>query len=798
MKIRHTDRYPFLIIGIALISGIIAGRYLLPVRTVFWLVFLLSPAALFLYWRKRTPAGDMFLFLLLMLAAAGRFHLAATLIPKNHLSFYLSSQPTGVCGVVSDAIYRRNGSDNYIMCSESLTMAGKCIPVQGKFLLQSKDPGRRFKYGDRLLIKAAVRPLKGNNTPGQFDYRTYLRDRDIYALVSLSAADSVHLLSENNGSQWVQRIIVPARTYCRRTFSKNLPLASAALLQALILGEKQDLDSQMTSQFQKAGVIHVLAISGLHVGFIIAFVFSALTLLRIRRPARMIVLITVLVVYMAMIRFKTPVIRASFMAVLFMGGQLLERRTSVYNIIFASLTMILLFDPRELFQPGFQFSYMAVISIVYGYNKFITLWPPAESAPHSNPWRHYIRKWIGTPFLVSLSAVLGTLPLSLYYYGLIPVYAVLVNLIVIPLTGLIVFLSLFLLLFQPLGSVFASGLGQLITALHTVLQIVVDQFIRLPFASLLTIIPGLILIVLMYAGILVLINYTSFRPLVWLGCLALISLFIFLSLPDRQHRGVQISFIDVGQGDAAFLSFPNGKKMLIDGGDRSRYWDNGARVLLPYLQASGALHIDYMVGSHAHNDHIGGFLYLLEHLDIDTLVLSPYVYNSFLYRQVREKASLNGVFLKTVRRGDQLWPDRNCRVYILHPDSQFAAVKNLSGKACNNSSLVIKIQYGENAVLFTGDLEKEAERPVLSYGDFLESEVLKVGHHGSLTSTSDSFLQQVDPIAAIISVGEKNRFKHPSSWTLYRLRKHGSKPLLTSKQGTINLLIEPDKITRLY
>jgi len=779
-----------------MICGIIAGRYLLPLRAVFWLVLFLLPAALFQYWRNRTIAANTILCILLLLAAACRYHLAASLFPQNHLFVSSFLETTGVCGTVSDAIYRRDGRDRYIMCAESLTTAGKSLPVVGKFLLQTKIPGRRFKYGDRLLIKVPLQEVKENNTPGQFDYRAYLRDRDIYGLVSLNPADSVQLLSENNGSQWVQRAIIPVREYCRQTFRKNLPDHSAALLQALILGEKQDLDAEMTGQFQKAGVVHVLAISGLHVGFIIAFVFSVVTFLRFGRPAKMLTLISVLVVYIVMIRFKTPVIRASLMAVLFMGGQLLERRTSVYNIISASLTMILLFDPRELFQAGFQFSFTAVLSIVYGYQKLDQLWLPEEPVRRSQPWRNYLRKWIGTPFLVSLSAVSGTLPLSLYYYGLIPVYAVFANLIIIPLTGLIVFLSLFMLLLQPLGSVFAAGLGEAITALHTSLQLVVTQCIQLPFASVLTVIPSVFQIILMFAGLLILINYNNIRPSLWFTCLVLTASAIILVQPGRQHRGVEISFIDVGQGDAAFLTFPNGKAMLIDGGDRSRYWDNGARVLLPYLQSSGKLHLDYLIGSHAHNDHIGGFLYLLEHLRIDTLVLSPYSYHSFLYRQVHEKASATGTFLKTVMRGDQLKPDRNCRVYVLHPDSASAGAKSFSGSACNNSSLVIKIQYGENAVLFTGDLEKEGEIPVLSYGDFLECEVLKVGHHGSLTSTSDTFLRQVDPIAAVISVGEKNRFKHPSPWTLHRITQHGSKPLLTSREGTINLLIEPDKITR--
>jgi competence protein ComEC len=781
-----------------LIAGIVTGKYILTFNASVWLALFFVITAAFFHWRKRTSALNTVLLLLLIGAGACRYHLSASVLPENHIHHHLASDISAVQGMIEDAVYKSDHRDTYIFCAESLMLAGQKIPVQGKILIRTNKLSRRFTYGDRVCFFSNLQAPASKNTPGQFDYRSYLNSHDIHAILTVNPADSIRSISRNNGSYFMRRLILPVREYCRQTFTQYLPAQTASLLHALVLGEKQDLDADLSYRFQKVGVVHVLAISGLHVGFIIAFVFAALSLLRIGQQAKFILLLIILIIYIVLIRFNTPVIRASVMAILFLFGQLLERKTSVYNIIFSSLTVILLFNPRELFQPGCQFSFAAVISIVYGYDRLNKLVPLNRLLDQSRPWQKYFRNWIWIPFLVSVSAVIGTLPLSLYYYGLIPIYAIFANLIVIPLTGLIVFLSLFLLLLQPVWQIFASGLGQIIHLVDNWLELVVTSFANLPLAAVLTILPGIPQIFFLYADIFILFNYQKFKRRLWLVSLTILMVCTVFSFSAKAHRGLQVWLIDVGQGDSAFLRFPNGRTMLIDGGDTSPYWDNGARVLLPFLQAMGTLHLDYMVGSHAHNDHVGGFIYLLDNLKIDTLVLSAYPYQSILFRQLHNRATANGVVLKTVARGDQLCPDRSCRVYILHPDSQFAVAENYSGSECNNSSLVIKVQYGENAILFAGDLEIQGEPPVLDYGDFLESEILKVGHHGSLTSTSGEFLKQVNPIAAVISVGEKNKFSHPSPWTMERLRSHGTRLFLTSKQGTLHLILEPDKMTRIH
>jgi competence protein ComEC len=485
------------------------------------------------------------------------------------------------------------------------------------------------------------------------------------------------------------------------------------------------------------------------------------------------------------------------MAVLYLLGQVMERKVQVYNIIFAAMALILLLDPRELFRPGFQFSFMAVLSIIYGYNKLSQI-PILNSFLNKRLGEknglQYFRKWIWIPFLVSLSAVVGTLPVTLYYYGMFPVYAVLANLIVIPIAGLLVFLSIFILLAALISPFFAAGIGQVILTVNHGLQILVGNISELPFASITTVLPSLAQIVVFYLMVILLLNMRNInRSYMYLFPLLIL---IGFTLGKREGKYLQIAFLDVGQGDAIFIRFPNQKTMLIDAGNSSLRWNHGAKTVLPFLKSTGITELNYLVGSHPHGDHIGGFLHLLQSISVDTLVLSAYKYKSVMFKNILTFAIENDIPIKTVYRGDQLRPDSSCRVYVLHPDSQFVHAETYSGAECNNSSIVLKVQYGENGILLTGDLEIEGEVPTFSYNSFLECEILKIGHHGSSTSSSDHFVQNINPLVTVISVAKKNKFKHPSPKTLKRLRLAGIKIYQTSQEGAIIFNIEPKKITR--
>ncbi len=273
-------------------------------------------------------------------------------------------------------------------------------------------------------------------------------------------------------------------------------------------------------------------------------------------------------------------------------------------------------------------------------------------------------------------------------------------------------------------------------------------------------------------------------------------LYLFIKLiPSAPY--IEITFLDVGQGDAILLQFPNKKTMLIDAGDASGSWDNGKVAVIPYLKQRGILRINYLVGSHPHDDHIGGFHSVIDRLSVDTVVVSPYEYPSKNYAAFLRKCNAKQIPVRRVLKGDQLFPDSTARVYILHPDSDHVVHNNSSGGECNNSSLVMKIQYGKNGVLLTGDLEMEAEPAMFPYKEFLECEIIKIAHHGSKTSSSQTLLNFVQPLVAVIPVAKKNKFKHPSPVTVERLKKQAVQTYFTSRDGAIIFKLGPEKIRKI-
>jgi competence protein ComEC len=308
-------------------------------------------------------------------------------------------------------------------------------------------------------------------------------------------------------------------------------------------------------------------------------------------------------------------------------------------------------------------------------------------------------------------------------------------------------------------------------------------------------------------------------PVFWQVVLCTIAAFVFLNLKNRFSRMVflfflvfqvlylvfklnernpdlQVAILDVGQGDASVLTFPNRKMMLIDAGDVMENWDSGLNAVLPFLKTRGTLHIQYAVSSHPHDDHIGGFYSLLQKIRVDTFVINDYSYPSQIYNQILKLCQKRGTGIRRVRKGDYLYPDVSCRVYILHPDSMFTSLRTYDGATCNNTSLVLRIQYGQNQILFPGDLQIDAEGSILYYEDFIESEIIKISHHGAANATSSSLLEFVQPLCAVIPVARKNKFKHPSPHTLTRLQEKGIPYYQTSREGAVLLDVGPVQIRR--
>lgn len=670
-------------------------------------------------------------------------------------------------GTIVDADYRNQKSDVYILHCHKIIVKNKQFTVDGFVALSQGSYKKKFIYGDVIRISGSPSlPVLPAN-PGEFNYRKYLQLNNKFFYFRLKKNSVVLKIFSKQGNWTQSHIFNPIRQKIRNLTRHYLSDRSATIVKALILGERGDLDKSIISDFQKVGVIHVLAISGLHVGFIALILLFMLSILQIPRKISMALVILFLVFFMALVDFKAPVVRASLMLGFYYLAKFIIRPQKPLNIIALSGIVILMIQPKQLLLPGFQYSFTAVFGLIYG-SRRLNNWIPRIKSHRK--FQRFFNKNIRMPFIGSLSAILATVPITWYYFGSFQTGAIVANIFIIPFIAVILFVSIIFICFSWIPYFPVKGLALLINFLIDTLIHSVNGFASLPYVQIVTGHPHVFNLILIIISIFLVFNVNHSKARSGLIGLAIIATLVYFG-NSFISKYLKVTFINVGQGDAILIHFPNDKTTLIDAGNKGFGFDAGKQYVDPVLKYYGINHIDYLIGSHPHSDHIGGFEYILKNYEVDTLIFNRFHVNSDLYTNIVNLARRKKIFLEHLEAGDMINADQHTRLYVLHPTNRFEHGNEHSGDDINNSSLVIKLVYGKNSFLLDGDAENAAEHALLRYGTFLDCDLLKVGHHGSGTSSGNEFLNIANPEYAVISVGRKNKFKHPSPLTLVKFEK---------------------------
>ncbi len=781
-------------IVIPFIFGLIIGKYIEinPIKLFFALSFLLIFSLLLFLFRNNL--SNIFLIFSITVGGVLHYTVTANVFPENHITNFFNSNKreiikVSVCGFPHQ---KKNSRLEVEVEVDTIVVDSTCFRTCGRALLKIRDLNVRPEFGDRIQIYAKLHEPAGERNPGEFDYKKYLAAHGIYGIINISK--KTDLISLNSGQKnSIGRIFFLVKNKLNNVINQLYFSQQRALMKGLLLGERGEISENVKESFIKSGVIHALAISGLHVGYIIIIFFAIFGILRIPNRTTIVLVLLSLLFYNLLIGFKPPIFRASLMATIFLCGRLLQRPVDILNIISAAALLILIINPMELFQASFQLSFAAILSIVYVYQKLKNLFE--KTRIFSKLTQYKIGEYIVTLFFVSLAAQLGTLPITAFYFNRISAISILANLLVIPIVGLVIAYGFVSLMFSFISIQVAGLFANTNSLCLQALIFLTEKASSFQFSSYEISSVGFVFVILYYFGLLILLNLDKpkIRKIAIVTILIAVNIVIWKPI-FQSNKWMQVTFFDVGQGDAALVTFPDGKNLLIDAGPNLVGFDAGKYFLVPYFKRNGIDRINTVILSHADNDHIGGMPSIFRNVKVDQLFDTGLYHSSQVcstYKFLIDSLQMN---YQIVNQADRLENFENCGIYLLHPSKEFLKKFNSD---LNNSSVIVKIVYGKINFLFTGDIEKEAEEVLVNYGNLLKADVLKIPHHGSKTSSTLQLLKLVQPKYAVISLGKNNKFKFPSPSLIQRLSDLNIPFIRTDKNGAVIFRTDGEKLERL-
>ncbi len=776
-----------LLVTLFYIAGILSSR--LWVERSAWLYLVMITLCLMVLVIRKLYEHDIFKLVLLLAVAfyGGTAFLLSFNQPSTGLVDYFG-EPVYIEGTVSeDPVFYEDHTAYVLQVSEVETSEGS-RPVAGKLMVKVYgEPLEQYCYGAALRFKASIIEPRGQRNPGGFDYRFFLKSRGIDAL-AYPRPERIDYLGEGESNTF-SNFTISLRRDMTNMIEGTLPSPSGNLLTAILFGQRHNLPETIAHDFQRAGTGHLLAVSGLHVGLVAALLIGVFRLLGFKGKAPLVVAAVLVLSYAFLTGMRPSAMRAAIMAVAAFGALMFDREKDLPSAVSLAALITLVINPLLLFAPGFQFSYAATLSLIYGRQ------PLAELLGYCR-----VPGFLREPVGVVLAAQAGVLTLCIYYFQHLPTGAVFFNLLLMPLIAFIIGLGL---LGALVGLLIPVGGEILLWGSRPLLEIMLKTvelsrlpgfYITLPPPQVTSLIIYYLLIALLMAlyyqwarlsgleeqppslrhyllktgseltGYLPLRKHALFGIVLFTAVIVVWKGIIF-----NPPQDLKVTFVDVGQGASALIEAPCGIVIMVDAGGELPFYgspgDIGDKVLLPFLRRERIDKIDLAIITHPHEDHFGGFFPLVRDLEIDLILISPIQGESSYYQELLEIARNMGIAIKEVGDGEIWGCEGGLLLEILGPPQKLLTA---TGSDLNNNSIVFRLQYGSIKMLFTGDIEDAAVTDLFRRDIDLRANVLQVPHHGGYMEQMPQFLEEVRPCLAVIQVGP-NPFGHPHPYIIESL-----------------------------
>lgn len=647
-----------------------------------------------------------------------------------------------------------------------VTEAGR-RSASGRVLVTLYGEAPRLGEGQRVAAELRFHRPVGFRNPGGFDYAAQLR-REGIALVGSGRADRVRPLTAD-APPWPAR----AKRWAVGRIGGELPEASAALLAGLLLGERTALPREIDDAFRRAGVYHVLAVSGFNVALVSASVFALLIVVGLGRGAAAVAAAAALIGFALVAGAQASVIRATVMGLVLLAGVVLERESQLPNALAVAALALLAWRPSDALDPGFQLSFAATAGIVY-------LAAPARAALARLGCPPRVAAAVG----VSAAAQCAVVPIMAAHFNQLSLIGPAANLVVVPLAGAATTVGLVALAAAAFSDLAGSLTLHLAWALVVLLRLAVWLAAAVPWAVVHVPAPGSVALA---AWMLAAVLSATARARCAHGVALLLAVAgLAAALAPHLMPGdgrLRVTFLDVGQGDAILVEVPGGPRLLVDGGPGgSARFDVGERVVAPFLWNRGFQRLHVVAATHADSDHSGGLAAVLRGFAVAEVWENGHW--SAGHADVVRALERSRAPRRVLAAGVRVWLD-DALVTVLNPPPPGEDEERLAGE--NDRSLVLRLDWRGVALLLTGDLTTSGEARLLAARAPVAATVLKVAHHGSRTSTGEDFAGASRPRVAVVSVGARNPFRHPATEVLERLAAMGTRVYRTDRDGAVIL-----------